>query len=783
MFTFSAKACHIRLWTICLVLCHPLSAQIIISQYYEGIANDKFLEITNVSGSVINQTNGNFFICVFSNEDAGDPLGKKPGLSTRIEVDLSPGETVIYKNSLAGNPEYAVNEGLGALIGAFNGNDVLIISTSKDITAWENRIDVIGNSSDWGIDRSFYRKTAINNPNPVYSPDEWVEVTLPMVNGASENTVERLGYHIYNCEKPSAASSNLSFLNISDTSFDIHWNSGNGSSRLVVVKAGEAISISPVDGTIYYANAEFGSGDPFDGGFVVYNGWENSFSLTNLAPSTQYFVSVFEFDCSPPLYLTGTFSTGSQTTLVPIPRIFINLDEQGLDFGLVYPNNSSPTSEIIVSWANLSSDITANVDSPFEISLDGSDWLDQISIPTFEGDNKTVYVRFSPKTADGIHHAAITFRASGAADVSPPLKGTAFPNAWINEFHYEDIGADEGEFVEVVLQYYGNYDLSALKLQLYNGSSGLVYDQESLDNFIPGERANNFRVYLWPVTDIQNGNPGGPDGLALGIGGRLIHFLSYEGVFTAVNGIATGSSSIDIGLEESDQTTLEGFSLQLADNELIEGNIQVLGNQYEDFVWIDGLESPGLFNSNQALPVELGYFNAIQKNNVAVLSWQTLSEVNNHGFEIQKSVYEDRFQTISFIEGHGTTSQPVTYNYTDPNFWSSCYYRLKQLDSDGQFSFSRIISLRRSGSDPAQFLITPNPVRQKLDIVNLTGAKTLWIDAQLSSIHGKKILQTKGDLVNIKNQINGRLKYLQKGIYLLTLQNGWQSEKHILLKE
>ena len=783
MFIFSAKDFYV---SACLIFCtsfYFLSAQIIISQYYEGNVNDKFLEITNVSGSAINPSNNNFFICVFSNENAADPSGKKPGLSTKIDIGLSPGETAIYKNSLAVSPVYAVNEGIGALIGAFNGNDLLIIATAKDETAWENRVDVIGNSSDWGIDKSFYRKITVNTPNPTYTPEEWTEITLTTVDDAAENTVERLGYHFYNCQKPTIPSANVSFSEVSDTFLEMQWNNGNGSSRLIVVKANEAVTGLPVDGISYNASPVFGSGDEFDGGFVVYNGWENSLSITDLTPSTHYFISIFEFDCSPPQYLATAPATGNQITLAPVPRVFTALGEEGLDFGLIRPDNSSAASEVVVSWVNLSSDITASVDSPFEISPDQTDWSNQITIPFSESGNESVYIRFSPNKADGIHQKALTLNTSGAEEVSRPLTGTAFPNAWVNEFHYEDIGADEGEFVEIVIQYSENYDLSAIRLLLYNGSSGQVYDQESLDNFVPGEKSNNFTVYSWPVADIQNGQPDGPDGLALSIDDQVITFLSYEGTFTASDGPAAGTTSFDIGLEESNETTAEGLSLQLEDNDLIDGGTQILGNRYEDFVWTTGLESPGLFNSNQVLPVELSNFNATRQNDSAILSWQTLSEVNNRGFEIQKSVRHNQFETIGYVRGHGNSNEPVAYNFTDEKFLTSCYYKLKQIDFDGRFSFSRVISLKRSESRSGQFIVSPNPVRQKLNITTSYPVKTGAVEVQLLSIHGKKILQSKGDLVKIRNQINRCLKYLQRGVYLLKLHNGWRGEKHILFKE
>ena len=66
------------------------------------------------------------------------------------------------------------------------------------------------------------------------------------------------------------------------------------------------------------------------------------------------------------------------------------------------------------------------------------------------------------------------------------------------------------------------------------------------------------------------------------------------------------------------------------------------------------------------------------------LSWKTTSESNNHGFEIQRSKDNIRFEKIGFIAGSGTTSTPRSYEFTDINVQVGFYYyRLKQIDNDG----------------------------------------------------------------------------------------------------
>lgn len=107
------------------------------------------------------------------------------------------------------------------------------------------------------------------------------------------------------------------------------------------------------------------------------------------------------------------------------------------------------------------------------------------------------------------------------------------------------------------------------------------------------------------------------------------------------------------------------------------------------------LTDKDLYISAGALPVELSYFKAELLNETGVLlSWQTASEENNQGFEVQKSTNGKDFETLDFVEGNGTTLETQNYSFTDSELENgTAYYRLKQLDFDGQFEYSKIITI------------------------------------------------------------------------------------------
>jgi hypothetical protein len=118
------------------------------------------------------------------------------------------------------------------------------------------------------------------------------------------------------------------------------------------------------------------------------------------------------------------------------------------------------------------------------------------------------------------------------------------------------------------------------------------------------------------------------------------------------------------------------------------------------------------------LPIELASFSAAPgSGNQVLLTWATVSEKNNYGFEVQKSLEaKSNYQTIpgSFIKGHGTTLESHTYSYTvtnpGPGNW---YYRLKQMDLDGTTSYTDGIQAGESVKPvPKEFALDqnyPNP--------------------------------------------------------------------------
>jgi predicted extracellular nuclease len=140
----------------------------------------------------------------------------------------------------------------------------------------------------------------------------------------------------------------------------------------------------------------------------------------------------------------------------------------------------------------------------------------------------------------------------------PDPEPEPLPDVRFSEIHYDNVGTDAGEAIEVFGP--AGTDLSGWSVVLYNGSGGAAYGTTALSGVIPNLNVGFGVVTLtYPANGIQNGSP---DGMALvDATATVVEFLSYEGSITATDGPALGLTSTDIGVSETG-STLIGFSLQ-----------------------------------------------------------------------------------------------------------------------------------------------------------------------------------------------------------------------------
>ena len=177
------------------------------------------------------------------------------------------------------------------------------------------------------------------------------------------------------------------------------------------------------------------------------------------------------------------------------------------------------------------------------------------------------------------------------------------------------------------------------------------------------------------------------------------------------------------------------------------------------------------------VPVELTFFKALERNNRARLTWQTASEKNNQGFEIQRSIDGAKFQNIGFVKGQGQSSVLQNYQFEDNDPLSIlringqissipvAYYRLRQIDFDGTSSFSKVESIALKNKEKG-FKIYPNPVHDKFATLEIEGEDEGGI---------LQIINAVGSVIKTEI-VNGRIKTLDmslipNGLYIVEFKN------------
>jgi len=240
-------------------------------------------------------------------------------------------------------------------------------------------------------------------------------------------------------------------------------------------------------------------------------------------------------------------------------------------------------------------------------------------------------------------------------------------NIWLNELHYDNVSADEGEFIEIVLENAGSFSLSDFSITLYNGNGGIVYGTHTLDTFTSGVVVDNFTIYYKFIEGIQNG---APDGIALDYMGTLIpgQFLSYEGTFEAGIGPANGVMSTDIGVEESGLTQI-GESLQLLGT----------GAVYSNFIWQGpASETPGELNNGQTIGgtpeptiivVSPNGGEQWEQGSTHPITWTSINFAGNIKIELEM-VYREREVLIASTEDDGNWEWEIPENLTISDYYA-----------------------------------------------------------------------------------------------------------------
>ena len=183
------------------------------------------------------------------------------------------------------------------------------------------------------------------------------------------------------------------------------------------------------------------------------------------------------------------------------------------------------------------------------------------------------------------------------------------------------------------------------------------------------------------------------------------------------------------------------------------------------------------------MPVELLAFAAECKApSEIVLNWTTASEINNDYFTVERSQDVtlsgvEGWETIGTVDGAGNSSTAHNYSFTDqlstlePSNFSTVYYRLKQTDHDGQFTYSDVVALDNCHALSA-FIIYPNPASDELFVEIFSRQNEGTAQLQITDLLGRTVRTEKLNLQAGNNTRKISLKDFSSGMYFISLMNG-----------
>lgn len=277
-------------------------------------------------------------------------------------------------------------------------------------------------------------------------------------------------------------------------------------------------------------------------------------------------------------------------------------------------------------------------------------------------------------------------------------------------------------------------------------------------NFITSTTDASTNVILWFDANTSPGQ-GTMAQLRYVISGTTYYTGFISGTYNT--SVAGANFKVEIPIV-ADNITTSGSVPSNATNIWIEGakcdyNTTNNGFEYTGFAW-SLAASP--------LPVTLVGFTAQASSDEEgiVLTWETSSEINNSHFEIERSADAKDFQKIAVVEGKGTTNELTTYSFIDKSPLNGVnYYRLRQVDLDGKFEFSKIRSVRNETVATNAITFGPNPTEEIISFRGIKkGSKIAVID-----MYGKEKFVTTQEDDSLKLQIN--VEKYSRGLYLVKI--------------
>ena len=168
------------------------------------------------------------------------------------------------------------------------------------------------------------------------------------------------------------------------------------------------------------------------------------------------------------------------------------------------------------------------------------------------------------------------------------------------------------------------------------------------------------------------------------------------------------------------------------------------------------------------LPIELIKFDGYSQNAVNILTWTTATEINNDYFVVEHSSDAVNWNDIGSVQAAGNTNNVKDYSLIDAAPFSSItYYRLKQVDFNGQYQYSNVISISRSENFNSNYMIYPNPTRDVLYVRN-SGRIPKNTYLEIYNTIGQKVFLKELDSDTVSQSIILK-EILSQGLYFISI--------------
>ena len=655
----------------------------------------------------------------------------------------------------------------------------------------------------------------------------YLRMNVSGFDGANENFFLDDVTIIEQCESPTIAASGLSFSAITSSSMNLNWTNNTGDRVLVTARESSIPVVDPSLQTAYNANNQFGLGDITGAdNYAVYDGTGSTFTVSGLIGGEEYIFSIYAYNSSDTCYnlieTSGTQSTSCTTGGPSVgPAKFRTCSG---DRGTEVSNSGSLSYNIFVGGSYVGTALDASVGPNIRnirVKLDGdaSDDINGYTCTLTAPDGTTSLVVFgSGSFTNNVSSVDAQFRDNSLLRVASYATYSSMGREPFNQGYYKVVtaggfGVFDGvdprgnwtvTFTESLTSTNDDYLLDFVELEFatpFPVETDVTALGDDCSAAIPlsngvyhGSTVGKTAEATDPKDNVSGCN--GITGCGCWNGAKnnsqwFSFYATRTNVEISISGMeynAISEKRLQAVMLEANPTACSGESNwtvrscpEVSDGGnsyngpsgthanidlsftavpgqqyyfIVDGSAGALGNY---IIYADGVLA------NAPLPVSLTLFETVKKKNEVEIIWQTVSEVNNRIFEIEKSIDGENFTTIKTVSGSGNSSTVINYkteDYYPVNGYN--YYRLKQIDFDGQYEYSKVSVVEFNLSNIHLF---PSMLEQG-EIFNLNGVleKT---SVMIYSVNGQLVESM--ILLNENNVIQANYP---KGIYIIKLIEG-----------